>query len=582
MIYLDQPLFLVGLISIPALIGIYLWRRRTHKVMVSSLILWQNLTPVRQGGSRLHKLRTSLLFFIELMILFLIVLASAQPMLSTTQMTHPLTIILDDSVSMLARDQGDSPQKRGLEQIDALLRSNRYLPVRFILAGLTPKVYPRAADPVKEWMHMLNQWRCTDPHADLAKALETALALRERDAFILVVSDQAPPSELLPGNLQWRAVGKPLANMGFVNAARTRNDEQDHCLLEIVNFGDHQMDTVLQIGDRQKKLRFEARETKRMKFELPSETSLLTAFISDDSLAADNRVWLYPPFKPQCRVQVAIRHPEMRSNLESALRATRRALTVADRAMLLFTDQGSAASVQPDSQNRWVVHMPILDKGMAYQGPFVTDYTHSLMQGIAWEGVIWDAGQSDPLPGEPVLSAGDTALLTDRAQPSGRHAIYMRIHPERSDLFRTPAWPSLIWNLLQWRIDHLPGLKNVNVRAGANIPFIPADGVDQIRVTTPSGDRSRIMVQQGVAHIQVRQTGCYLIEAGNRQTDLAVNLLAARESDLTQQRTGQWGAWDEKAKANQHSRPLAWLLLVLALIGLGVHLMAAKGLMFKG
>ncbi len=580
MFFLAQPLFLYGLISIPALIGIYLWRQRARRYMVSSLILWQNLTPVRQGGKRFQRIHTPLLFFIELLILFLCVLAAADPMLSVAKMTRPLTVVLDDSVSMKARDNGISSQNRGLKEVQTLLQSDNYGPVRFIFAGLNPTVSPRTARSAVDVPVLLKKWQCNDPHADLEKALEMAVALGGRDELILVISDQAPPRTSLATNLKWKAVGKPLPNVGFVNAARTHTDGQDRCLLEIANFADQSVQSTLQIAGRQKSFQLEARETKRLIFDFPPDIPVLTAVLGDDSLAADNRVWLYPPPSPKCRVKVAIKNPDMRSLVENALQSARLSLTVEKQAELVFTDKRSMKSAQSGSQDRWIVHLPALTNGPVYQGPFVTDYTHPLMHGIAWEGVIWGAGLTPALPGAPVLAAGDTSLITDIRRPSGRHHIYMRINAERSDglqsIWRTPAWPSLIWNLLQWRIDKLPGLKQANVRAGESVTFIPESDIAEIRLIAPNGRKSMVMVRQGVAHIRPRQTGQYILKADNQIVNFASNLLSTQESDLTQCRTGQWGDWHETAEVEQHSRPLTWVFLVLALLGLSVHLIASR------
>lgn len=577
MFYLAQPQFLYGLISIPILIGVYLWRRRAKRVMVSSSILWKNLTPLQQGGSRFQKLQTSLLFFIELLILLLILLAAVQPMRLTAQTTRPLTLILDNSVSMQARVNGASFQKRGWRRIDELLQTGRYGPVRMIFAGLTPWVSPRTALGSNGTTRLLRQWRCNQPSADLAKALETALALGERDSLILVVSDRAPPQTMPSGGLKWNAVGAPLANIGFVNAARTRADDRERCLIEVTNFADHDAEAVLQIDQRQKKLRFKARETKRLTFDIPPDMALLTARLSDDSFSIDNRLALYPPPARPCRVQMAIKDPVMRSRVNKALEAARLSQRVDSQAAIVFTDRDASASSQAKSRSSWVVQTPALKAGAVFQGPFTADYTHPLMQGVSWEGIIWDAGKADPLPGTPVLAAGDVALITDIQHPSGRRTLHIRINPNRSDLFRAPAWPSLIWNLLKWRIDHLPGLGKTNVRAGEKVAFIPTGDVDAVRVTAPDGDKARATVQQGVAHISTRQIGEYLIEDGQDKAQLAANLLSATESDLTQCRQGQWGGWDQAAGTNPNRRPLSWLPLIIALALLAIHLMVSKG-----
>ena len=57
------PLGFLALLAIPGLVAIYLLRTRSRRYPVSSLMLWVNQQQARQGGLRVERLRTPLLFF---------------------------------------------------------------------------------------------------------------------------------------------------------------------------------------------------------------------------------------------------------------------------------------------------------------------------------------------------------------------------------------------------------------------------------------------------------------------------------------------------------------------------------------
>ena len=76
---LTYPLALLGLAGVPLLVGIYLLRNRFRRQPVSSLMLWLDAREVRQGGTRIRRLQTPLLFLLELLAILLLVLAAAEP-----------------------------------------------------------------------------------------------------------------------------------------------------------------------------------------------------------------------------------------------------------------------------------------------------------------------------------------------------------------------------------------------------------------------------------------------------------------------------------------------------------------------
>jgi len=78
---LTSPLSLIALAAIPVLVGIYLFRTRSRRYVVSSLFLWIDQQQSRQGGRQISKLQTPLLFFLELLALALLAFAAAGPIM---------------------------------------------------------------------------------------------------------------------------------------------------------------------------------------------------------------------------------------------------------------------------------------------------------------------------------------------------------------------------------------------------------------------------------------------------------------------------------------------------------------------
>ena len=128
---------LLGLLALPALAAIYWLRSRSRRVTVSSLILWADQRRARQGGLILQRMQAPLTFFLELLVIALLVAAAAGPSMLKREIVRPLVVVLDDSYSMLARlgARGqDSPRSRAAAAVQEELARNNYS-ARFILAG---------------------------------------------------------------------------------------------------------------------------------------------------------------------------------------------------------------------------------------------------------------------------------------------------------------------------------------------------------------------------------------------------------------------------------------------------------------
>ncbi|MCI0397148.1 MAG: BatA domain-containing protein, partial [Chloroflexi bacterium] len=145
--------------AVPALVAIYWLRNRAKERRVSSLLFWLEEKQKWEGGRRIHRLQTPLLFFLELLTILLLVMAAAGPMMRAGEGGRPLVVVLDDSFSMLAGND-DSAKNRAMRAIESELRSNRYEPVSFVLAGESPQLLGEASDNAEQAIKLLQNWKC--------------------------------------------------------------------------------------------------------------------------------------------------------------------------------------------------------------------------------------------------------------------------------------------------------------------------------------------------------------------------------------------------------------------------------------
>ncbi|MGE0083644.1 MAG: BatA domain-containing protein [Desulfococcaceae bacterium] len=556
-----------GLIAVPILAAIWLLNRRQRFYTVSSLMLWEHLRPLTQSGLRLNRLMTQFLFFLELLIILLFVSAAAGPAILSSDRFRPLTVVLDDSVSMRASDGQESFREKGIKQMEKSLRSRPFRPVRFILAGTEPKIL----SGVSGISEIQEKWKCYSPAARMDAALGAAGEISGEDGLILVISDHGPSGNL-DSRIVWKAAGMPFSNAGFVSGVRSSAGDKDRILLETGNFSDQPMEQLLKIDGKDQQVRMEARGRKRMIFESPENADKPLIFqLPDDALAEDSRIILFPRPVKKAGVDVRIVNPGLHALVKRAVQAS--GLAFANTPAIpdiIFTDSRETGET---NGRTWTVQMISEKEALPYSGPFVSDNSHPLMKGISLEGIIWASGRKAELPGVPVISIGDIPVLSDLRKPSGIHEIRLRMDGNQSTLPITPAWPGLIWNLIHWRISELPGLGESNVRAGTPLFFVPENKSARVRMILPDLTEHDVPVTDGKAYIQADQPGIYKIKSGDSESLFAVNFFSPEESDLSGCVSGQWGNWNDSESLRSDSLPLAWIFLLLALAGLAVHLM---------
>jgi Aerotolerance regulator N-terminal len=569
--FLTYPLALIALATLPALAAIYILRNRFRRKQVSSLLLWRFHVQSKSGGAKVHRLQLPLLFFLELLVLALLVTAAAGPQWKLPQSARPLIVVLDDSFSMRAVSNGVSAQTRAKNFLEKLFRQPPPS-TRLILAGAEPRSLGLIAKDWREVDESLSQWKCWSPNAAIDSAITLAAELGKQQANILVLTDHKPDDEKISNpRLEWRAFGVPLDNFAIVNASRTAFGDQDRCLLEIANFsGDaHSTKLLVQTGTNAPQgslISLGAHESQRLVFNIPSGAPALRATLDPDSLAEDNEIQLLPPIRKRVRVQVALTNENLSALASRTLDATGLRAAISENPELVIRETDAIAN-----SNSWNLCWSTFAATNAFTGPFIVDNSHPLAEGVALEGVIWAARQTTNSPGDiPVILAGNVPLLSTREDVFGRRHLTLNFNPELSTLQDTPDWPILFWNILSWQISEMPGLKESNERLGAEVNLKTTG--EPVTVIQPDGTKTFFPKTGGELALETPMPGIYSVVTGATTNQFSVNALAADESDLSACASGQWGKWSEDTERRLEEASAVWIFSLLALTLLTTHL----------
>jgi len=588
------PWAFLGMAALPALAAIYLLRSRSRNRPVSSLMLWTEATRPHAGGRILKRLHVPLILLLELATLALLVLAATGPHWPMQGGRPPLAVVLDDSFSM--RAGGDaSPRAAAEDYLHRLLADEPDTAVRFVLAGAEPLTLGVRSRGDARLGEAMDRWTCGSPAADLETAVTHAMEAGGHER-VLVLTDHAPASDLAAAGILWRAFGRSRPNAAIIHAARARGPDDPRCLVEVANFAADARTVTLTIQPEPadaapaapaarppaptvQRVRLDAGERRPLVIALPEGAGAVRVALDADALPLDDQVLLLPDDRPPVRVDLRVVRDPLRQALRRALEATGRARLTGREADLIITDGRPPAGLSlfhgtpAGPPERWSVTFVVDEKAEAFIGPFIIDPTHPLCEGLDLESVIWAAAREPAIPGTPVISAGNVALVTDAGRPGGRRDIRIRLTPDLSNLTQSTNWPALVWNLLAYRSAHLPGLHTPNVRLGAMVLVPVPAGIETVEVRAPGGGAESRTVHDGRVALHTALCGRYDLAGGETWTEhLAAAALAPAESDLRAAETGDWGAWDDAADTGLTDRPVAWLAILLAAALLVAHL----------
>jgi hypothetical protein len=465
-------------------------------------------------------------------------------------------------------------RQTAVDELKRYLKSSEPFQAAFILAGAQPTVLEDRVDNIPQAASVLDRWRCLSPIADMDRALTTAGQMADGKARILLISDHLHNTADAAGQLESWSVGRPLDNIGFLHADRLRTDDGDRCMLTIGNFSTETKTTRLKIesldGSQtlyEQSVEIPPSEPFRMIFE-PSSGIDLAASIDDDALDTDNRVILLGPSAKPVHAAVDFKDEEVSESVHNALEAIPAARLVTESPDLLITDRTLPETTEPLPWTMRIISEP---NAVAFMGPFITDRSHPLTDGIDLQGVIWSAAIRQGYPSIPVIAAGNTSLLEDVTDRNRAHHLRLYLNPELSTFQLSPNWPILFWNLVHWRQQQLPGLSQTNWRLGAQVEFEAPQDAMQLKLLCPDGRSVDYDPQDQTIVINADAPGVYRMDTNNGMYSFAVNALAADESDLQACRFGHLTPPDQSSQFWWEYRPYDWILLLVAMGLLSLH-----------
>ncbi len=524
------PWFLLGLTFIPIVLWLHFIRQAKRQRKVSALWLW----GAEEAPERRAKFHPNILLLLQLLTVLLATLGAAAPRLSGD--TREKVLIFDVGAAMTAKDSLSNNQTISrLAYAKELAKTQLSGRVTIIRAGLSATVSSNAAATPQARLAALQSLAAGDSSSDLVPAIALAKSISPQ-AEVIVYSSQAAPSAFQG---TWQRILGDGANVGITSFAirgaqvfaALESNQAKPVRAKVRLIRDQKL-----IAETELKIPTRGRISWTPKVVLQPGTYQLE-LIQLDTLALDNQAYAYlissrvlvtPPQDDVLKAIVSV--PGIRTAARDTPPSTARGYDV----IVLV-----GAIPQSLPIGNYIIFAPL---PKANQTPKLERITRSssdpILRFVQLEGVR--VRRSIQMPPElpdgtwtPLVYVGDQPLIW-RGAASGVRAIYIAVHPLETELRKFPAFPVLLFNIIQ----EYANAQNVplGTRLGTNVTYQGNIATGFARALLPgvyATDGERLVANLGSSQ-QSR------FETGQPETQ---NLSGARVNTIQNQANDSFSPW---------------------------------------
>lgn len=560
-----QPLALLWLLAVPAVVALHLFRRQLRERRVAAAFLFADARLVADAGRRRTRLLRTPSLWLECLAAATLATWLAGPSFGGKAARH-VVFVLDDSASMSA-GAAERAAVVVRQRAGELSGGDRATVLR---TGERPDVLVGPAALPQDVGPALAGWQPARPRHDPTPALDLARELAGTGGEVVFCTDEAPPPRCT--DIDVLAFGRTAANCAILSTRRTHTADGEVLAARVGGYGAVASATlaVSAVGVELTRSRIDLEAgVGDVSLRLPPDTGIVHLQLDPDGLRIDDEAWLLPP--PERTVLVCDLLPaERRESLQlpRVFAAQRGWRTVSDPSLAQLVVTAEPGTLRP-GQIEFVV-APGDGEVETWRGPFVVDRAHDLLAGVRLQGVVWSA-RKRALPGRVLVAVGSQALLSEEALDAGRR-LWLDLDPAVGNVVRSPDWPVAWANLLEAARAEAPGVEEVEVFVGREARYRRSmlAGADDREVTllAPDGVRTPGRGQRTVGFVPTRPGVHRLLGVGGRDIGaFAARFLDPAESDL---RAAVTGEWSRAAAPREHGpvrdRDIERRLLGLALL----------------
>lgn len=507
---------------IPAIIILYLLKRKYVDRTIGSVLLWQQVLQHREASRPFQKLRYHLLLLLQLLAALLLLLALLKPAIPDADLLARHTIlVIDNSGSMQARE-GDSTRFQNAlqaanEQVDRL-GSDQSMTI--IEAGNVPRILVSHTHDQQLLHTQINRLSPRYSVSDQAKALSLANAIASSvpDSGIIWYGDGGNTSlndqtriNIRADHFRFEQLGASQENLALGAFITQPTSQGITGLIRIDNHGISPREGNVLIYDQDHKLldaaafKAEARGFASITLSgLPrgrAYEAVLEA--GQDGLAADNTLWSIPVGSRKAKVMLVsaqgnlFLHKVLENTgleVETMNELPQNTKIAADLWIFdgLVPRQLPAGNLLFIGPTQAASYLPLEGTYESEAGEWQSEQNHPLLRYTDFHDVhVAAISHVKPLSNLQPIVKNATESLILAGEIEGRRAIVLPFDLHQSDLPLRPAFPIFMQNALAWLSPNQAAPIATGI-PGEALQIALTPGAQERTLITPDGQSTKL------------------------------------------------------------------------------------------
>lgn len=569
MITLANPLGLLALLGIPAVLAIHFLQRKAKELPVSTLFLLEHTRREAASGRRFERLIPSVPLWMQLLAVILLAWFLAEPRYQKANSVQRIAVVLDSSASM------------GVFKTTALSRIGALLPSLqgsassvelTLLESLPNKPRLYTGTSIAEFSSALENWQpCSGP-VDPTQSLRLARSLVSREGTVIYLTDT--PGASLPFDARRLAVGDPLDNVGFTGLAFTTVEGALVWRAMVRNHGTKPATRTWRIETSSgstdpRPLELEPGALVTLQAAFPKAAENVRIVLSADRFPLDDVLPLVVP-KPKPLTLFAATSPAFSDLSEKLLHALDAAESTNDAASadLSITSYNPLDPVQ-SSGNTILFVEDETRTGAWLRGGIIAE-AHPLMDGLNWQSLLArETIQIERLPTDTVLLWQDKRPLIFLRETDGIRKLIFNFDPGLSNAEKQPAFIVLLHRFAESIRSAKIAPVSENLETGQPLTLTAAPEIPLLLTATDPAGNPLLQASNANPEFAIPTPG-FLTISQNGQTLLtaAVHFGDPRESDFSACGSNDFNETSTSAAIERHTRPdplwRLWIFLLVA------------------
>ncbi len=434
---LSNPLGLWALLGLPAVIIIHFLQRRSRREVVTTLFLLQQMRRESETGSRVERLRTSIPFWLQLLMVLLLTWLLVEPQWLKKDAVQRVAVVLDDSASMQTFRE---PARQAVsDALNGLLGPVTRAELTLMSSDAeAPGLYHGAS--ALEMMSSMQTWEPLLGVHDFTPALRTARSLVGAKGVVILVSDHVP-TEKLSFEAHLVSVGEATANVGFAGMSVEEKDGQWFWRAMVRNYSDANQKREWRASSAgtkspPQKLVLRAGETQTLSGPFPAGDVMLE--LTPDAFSLDDAL---PMVRPAPKILA------LKADTPELEQLFGRFAHVA----MVKSGAADVTATHSETDGHACVFLPSVTTAAAYLKGNIVAETHPLMAGLNWQSLL--AREAEPLPRTAeervLLWQGERPLISLRQTKAGARQLRCHFDLSTSNALKLPALAVMIHRFLE-------------------------------------------------------------------------------------------------------------------------------------